>query len=68
MKNFELKLITAIFVVVFTALNAEIADNVSRYQLNAAYKCYVELTEEEFAKRCRNERDGFGHLLILPAS
>ena len=52
--------------IVFAYVNAAVSDSVSRYQLNTFYACYVDFTEAEFVARCRNERDGFGHMRVMP--
>jgi len=65
MKRITKILLAGAGAIIFTALNAEISRNVSEYQLNAFYSCYVEFSEKEFSERCRNELDGFGHLTVL---
>lgn len=51
--------------IAFALVNSAIADSVSTYQLDAVYLCSIEFSETEHAARCRNELDGFGHLVIL---
>ena len=66
--NFD-RIIARVFIAVsliaFALVNSAIADSVSTYQLDAVYLCSIEFTETEHQARCRNELDGFGHLVIL---
>lgn len=58
--------VVGVGVVAFAFMNAAISDSVSRYQLNTFYSCYVDFTEAQFVARCRNEKDGFGHMRVMP--
>lgn len=40
-------------------------DNVGQAQLDIMYNCYVEYSETEFREYCRNELNGFGHMVDL---
>ena len=61
------KIFGAVCLIAFALMNAAVSDSVSTYQLDAVYLCAIEFNEAEHKARCRNELDGFGHLLILPA-
>ncbi len=61
------KIFAGVCLIAFALVNAAISDSVSTYQLDAVYACSIQFTEAEHKARCRNELDGFGHLLVLPA-
>jgi len=61
-------IIVGIILIVFAELEADILDNVGQAQLDIAYNCYIEYSEIEFSKYCRNELDGFGHYVDLSGS
>jgi hypothetical protein len=65
-KAIELSLF-GIIAVIITCVAVACLDNVGTYQLDATYSCSIEFTEAEHKARCRNELDGFGHLLVLGA-
>lgn len=57
--------LTGVVLIMFAAFNAAISDNVTQAQLDITYNCYITYSESEFADYCRNELDGFGHLVDL---
>ena len=57
-----------IILAMFAALNAELSENVSQAQLDIMYNCYIQYDEQQFRDNCRNELDGFGHMIDLAAS
>ncbi len=44
---------------------AAIVESDSQSQLDIMHTCYVEYSEADFSKYCRNELDGFGHMVDL---
>ena len=65
-KCIELSFFGLIAIVLFCVF-ASTLGNVGQYQIDAVYSCSIAFTEAEHKARCRNELDGFGHLVILRA-
>ena len=61
MNNLFFYLIIVAFVFIYT----DEADNHSRAQLEISYRCNLEYVESDHQRYCRNELDGFGHLVDL---
>lgn len=61
----QIKIAISLCVIAFSWVNAQVIDSIGIYQLNATYLCAIEFTEAEHQAQCRNELDGFGHLLVL---
>ncbi len=61
-------IIFGIILITFALFGAAIVDNDSQAQLDIMYTCYNEYTEAEFAQYCRNELDGFDHIIDLQGS
>lgn len=49
----------------FGLVQSAISDSVSQAQLDIMYNCYIVYSEAEFSEYCRNELDGFGHMVDL---
>lgn len=52
----------------FALFNAAIMDSAGQSQLDIMYNCYIVYDEQQFRENCRNELDGFGHMVDLQAS